>query len=68
MNTKIKSTKSVELKKSIKGSFTLTDGTKTIFEIDKEKGTWDQWNNTTENLCITTSEVERISNEYFNNR
>jgi hypothetical protein len=57
--TSIKKTTLTKFKNGIKGYFTLSDGTKTKFEIDNQ-GEWYQWGNTRENLCITVPKVERI--------
>lgn len=62
MITKVKSTRLTKIGKEIKGYFKLTDGTKTKFSIDKQ-GEWEQWGNSTENLCLTVPNVERLVNE-----
>jgi hypothetical protein len=49
-------------KNTIKGKFYLSDKTITSFDIDKEYG-WNQWGNSTNNLCITVNRVEQLQNE-----
>jgi hypothetical protein len=59
-NTKVK-TKSFKILKNgiIKGFFKLSDGTKTLFEIDKN-GEWNQWGNNSDNLCLTVPFLEQM--------
>jgi hypothetical protein len=46
----------------IKGKIKLSDKSVTKFEIGKD-GEWNQWGNTTNNLCITVSLIEQLSRE-----
>ena len=57
-NTKITRTTWKETKHLIKGVFTLSDKTKTQFEIDKHSGVWSQWGNTRDNLCLCVPKIE----------
>jgi hypothetical protein len=57
--TKVKTTKITKIRKGISGYFKLTDGTKTKFSIDNQ-GEWEQWGNTTDNLCISVPNVQRM--------
>lgn len=66
MTTKIKTTKITAIKKGISGYFTLTDGTKTKFSIDKQ-GEWYQWGNSTENLYLSVPKVERLVSDLIFN-
>ena len=49
---------------AIKGQIKLTDNTITHFEIDKY-GEWQQWGNSTSNLCVTVPFMERLCQEKF---
>ena len=46
----------------IKGKIKLSDKSVTKFEIGKD-GEWQQWGNTTNNLYITVSLIEKLSRE-----
>jgi len=46
----------------IKGTFTLSNKTKTHFEISKD-GEWQQWGNTVNNLYMTVRAVEELVKE-----
>ena len=48
--------------KRIWGSFKLSDGTKTKFEMVKGEG-WFQWGNFPDNLGITCERVDELCNE-----
>jgi len=50
--------------KRVWGSFKLSDKTVTKFEMLKGES-WFQWNNSTNNLCITVNRVEHICNEWL---
>ena len=65
MATKIKTKKITETKKLIKGILTLSDKTKTHFEIDKKTGEWYQWGNATENLYLSVPFVESLRDNLF---
>ena len=58
-NVYIKTTKITETKNKIKGSVKLSDGSTTKFEVVKG-GEWNQWGNSTNNLCITVPLMERL--------
>jgi len=45
------------------GSFKLSDKTTTKFEMKYEES-WFQWNNMTDNLCITAPRVEELCNRW----
>jgi hypothetical protein len=63
--TTIKSKKITHLKNGkIKGILKLSDKSTTKFEIEKD-GNWYQWGNSTENLCLSVSFVERLANEQY---
>ena len=51
-----------------RGHFKLSDGSSTQFEIRFEEDyndvIWDQWGNTTDNLCITTDRVEQLTRDF----
>ncbi len=49
-------------KNTIKGHFTLSDKSKTKFDIDRGYG-WNQWGNTTDNLSLTVNRVEELLEE-----
>lgn len=65
-NVKVKLTKLSKKGKEITGYFKLSDGTKTKFSIDKQ-GEWEQWGNTTDNLCLTVPNVQRMVNDLIFN-
>jgi hypothetical protein len=46
------------------GSFKLSDGTTTKFEMVKGNG-WNQWGNSTDNLYLTVSRVEHLCNDWL---
>jgi hypothetical protein len=46
------------------GTFHLSDGSKTKFEMRKGES-WFQWNNTTDRLGITVGRVEELCNAWF---
>jgi hypothetical protein len=58
---KIVATKITETKNYIKGQFKLSDKTITKFEIEKKSGAWEQWGNSTNNLCITVECVNKLA-------
>ena len=66
METYIKSRKINSNNKRIWGSFELSDRTTSKFEMRKGDA-WYQWGNSTENLCITTEEVDKICNKWAEN-
>ena len=47
--------------KEVSGWLKLRDGSKTHFTIDKD-GEWEQWGNSTDNLCLTVNFVENLRN------
>lgn len=53
-------------KNRIWGSFKLSDGSNTKFEMSKGNS-WFQWGNSTENLGVTVDLVESICNEWLEN-
>lgn len=59
MVTPIKETKLLKKGKEINGWFKLKNGTKTKFSISND-GSWEQWGNTRDNLCLTVPYVERL--------
>ena len=63
---KIKSVIVSKKGKEITGYFKLSDGTKTKFSIDKQ-GEWEQWGNTTDNLCVSVPNVQRMVSELIFN-
>ena len=65
MKPKIKSKKINESKNFIKGILTLSDNTKTRFEINKKTGDWYQWGNSTENLGLSVFFVENLAENNF---
>jgi len=46
-------------KNTIKGTFVLSDKTRTTFSIDRVNG-WAQWGNSTSNLGLTVERVENV--------
>jgi len=52
-------------KNTIKGTFVLSDKTRTTFSIDRVNG-WAQWGNSTSNLGLTVERVEQLENELIN--
>ena len=58
---RIVATKLTETKYYIKGQFKLSDKTITKFEIDKQSGEWNQWGNSTSNLCITVEKIQALT-------
>jgi hypothetical protein len=50
--------------RTIKGSFELSDGTRTQFTIDMAYG-WNQRGNSTENLQITVPRIEELEKELY---
>ena len=50
--------------KRIWGSFELSDGSTTEFDIDRENS-WNQWGNTTDNLYLTVPRLEELQAELF---
>lgn len=48
------------------GIFSLSDKTKTRFEMKKDES-WFQWGNSTDNLCITVQRVEKLCSEWLLN-
>ena len=49
-------------KNTIKGKFRLSDKTTTQFEISRGEG-WNQWGNSTDNLCLSVLRVEQLEQE-----
>lgn len=64
MGTNIKSEKVNRNSRRIWGSFKLTDGSTTKFEMLKGDS-WNQWNNTTSNLCLTVDRVKLLCEEWL---
>lgn len=60
MQNKVIRTTWKETKHYIKGVFTLNDKSKTQFQIDKTDGTWEQWGNFRENLCVSVPKIEAL--------
>jgi len=60
MENKVIRTTWKETKHYIKGVFTLRDKSKTSFQIDKSDGTWEQWGNIRENLCLSVNKIEAM--------
>lgn len=58
--------KITETKNKIKGTFTLSDKSKTHFEICLKEKNWYQWGNTTDNLCLSVPLVEDMFNKKIN--
>lgn len=50
-------------KRRIWGTFILSDGSRTHFEM-KRGESWFQWGNTQDNLCETVNRVEKLCNEW----
>ena len=46
------------------GHFILSDKSKTQFEMIKGEG-WNQWGNTTDNLCVTVDRLNELASEWF---
>ncbi len=46
------------------GTFKLSDGSITKFEMRKDNA-WFQWGNTTENLCLTVDRVKKLTDEWL---
>jgi len=63
INTRVQETKNL-----IKGVFTLSDKTKTKFEINKRTEEWYQWGNSTDNLCISVPKIEAIIYTFFHDQ
>lgn len=59
--------KITETKNKIKGTFYLSDKSKTTFEICTKGKIWEQWGNTTENLCLSVPLVEDMFNQKLTN-
>jgi len=55
------------MKKSFKGYFKLSDGSKTSFNIDLEYG-WQQWGNVRDNLSLSVHRLEELQQELWNNQ
>ena len=64
-NCYVKSRTITELKTKVKGKFVLSDKSVTKFEIDRKTGEWKQWGNSTDNLCISVKEIEKLTEQYF---
>ena len=62
----IKSTTIRETKNFIKGTFTLSDKSKTKFEINKKTNDWYQWGNCTDNLSLSVERIENIISQQLN--
>jgi len=62
MTNPIKETRLLKKGKEINGWFKLKNGTKTRFSISKD-GSWEQWGNSRDNLCLTVPHVERLMND-----
>jgi hypothetical protein len=62
----IKSKKITYYKSKVKGSIKLSDGSVTKFEVIKG-GEWNQWGNSTNNLCISVPLMEELQEELDNN-
>lgn len=62
----IKSEKVNRNSRRIWGSFKLSDGSITNFEMIKGES-WFQWGNTEDNLCLTVNRVEQLCEEWLNN-
>jgi hypothetical protein len=58
--------KITETKNKIKGTFYLSDKSKTTFEICIKDKIWEQWGNTTDNLRRSVPLVEQMFNEKIN--
>ena len=64
MSVQIKKTKLAIGKFTIKGEFTLTDKSKTKFIMSRKSGEWEQFGNSTDNLCVSVDAIENIKKEY----
>jgi hypothetical protein len=64
-NCYIKSRTITELKTRVKGKFVLSDKSITKFEIDRKTGEWNQWGNSTDNLCISVEAIEKLTEQYL---
>lgn len=60
----IKSEKINSNRNRIWGSFKLSDGTTTKWEMSKGNS-WFQWGNSTENLGLSVDRVEQLTNEWL---